>query len=229
MAMAETVTTLDATGSIVSHEVFGKREIAEYVDNAAMDTIPLSGSGNAEDGSKSGLGDVSLDGSATDRRSGGDWRMYAYYFSATGKMTALVFMLLIMVFGFFNTFPSKETSYTGFAVFCWLIFRADVWLKIWTEVPQTSTTNNAKYVAVYFVLQVLSTMSIGVLILYVSLGRHHHIQVLISKTLFQRDDSTGRSSSARIIAHNRIPVSLITAPTVSVAYSKLFLAPDWHI
>lgn len=105
MSIAQTITTLDPHGLLLSHEVFGKRQIPEYVDSS-VDSIFPSTSLKEEDDS-SGTKRV-IDSKDDDLRKSGDWNMYKLYFSACGRWSTIVFFVLQLIFGVFSTFPSMR-------------------------------------------------------------------------------------------------------------------------
>lgn len=112
MAMAETITTLDTTGCIASHEVLGKREIPEYVDEAETENVSIPIADKETDSADS----KSAAHLEDDLRKGGDWAIYAYYFAKAGRLSTIVFFILQLVFGFLSTFPSKSAKSSSYRI-----------------------------------------------------------------------------------------------------------------
>ncbi|KAJ6783186.1 hypothetical protein PWT90_07877 [Aphanocladium album] len=169
MAMAQTVTTLGTAGSIATHEIHGQRESAEYIDESTEEFVNIA---NPEKEKDAAVNETSTTDSEEDLRKSGDWNMYAYYFANAGRLSTIGFFILQIIFGFFSTFPS-------------------VWLKIWTEVPQTSQTDNARYVGVYFALQVLATISVAILCLHV-------LTIMIAKAGTRLHEALLRSAAKHV-------------------------------
>ncbi|KAJ3494039.1 hypothetical protein NLG97_g4340 [Lecanicillium saksenae] len=131
----------DITSIVATHSRTVMAMAQTYIDESATNIADIS---NAEDKKMEAVPEGIAANSEDDLRKSGDWNMYAYYFAHAGRLSTIGFFILQIIAGFFLTFPS-------------------VWLKIWTEAPQTSETNNAKFVSIYFVLQLMAVVSVCLL------------------------------------------------------------------
>lgn len=97
----------------------------------------------------------------------GDVAVYRYYFSATGWVNVTVFFVLQLIWAAFTNFPRKLHSFVFNSLgdnITHIINFTVVWLQMWSSANEkSSSANNASYMSIYTLFQVLSFGSLVIL------------------------------------------------------------------
>lgn len=138
LAMAHSVITLSADGRVASQE--HNRQV-QYPSTVPASTNDASRAEEASASAEAPDTPPPLALKDGDQPPVGDLSAYAFYFSAVGWRAGILFMVLQVTFGFFQTFPS-------------------VWLNWWATATESGNHRTGYYLGTYSALQVLSVLSI---------------------------------------------------------------------